>query len=63
MVRVGRGKDGKKVAVKTYMKGVLNGDRHSNLQQEVKVLEAIDHPCVLNFHQCIETEDSYNLVT
>ena len=63
IVRIAKSREGKKVAVKTYMKAVLNADRQVNLDNEVRILSALDHPSILSFLQCIETEEAYHLVT
>jgi hypothetical protein len=63
-VRLARNREGRKFAVKTYLRASLsNEDRRNNLEREVAILGSVQHPCLLGYQETIETEESVNIVT
>jgi serine/threonine protein kinase len=63
-VRLARNREGRKFAVKTYLRASLsNEDRRKNLEREVAILASVQHPCLLGYQETIETEESVNIVT
>lgn len=56
IVRSAKNREGKRVAIKIYLKTSLsNEDRRKNLQNEISVLETLTHPSILTYIETIET--------
>lgn len=64
IVRVARNREGKKFAVKAYLRTALNTeDRRANLESEIQILQLVQHPCIPAYQETIETEDAIHIVT
>ena len=53
----------KKIAIKIYEKNkIRENQRKKSVRREIKILQILDHPNIVNIHDVVETNNHLNIV-